>query len=53
MSDAEKAAIDAELASAIAREKLKKDNYLHKINVAKAMKVQDAEYFAFDAIKIQ
>ncbi len=53
MSDAEKAAIDAELASAVAREKLKKDNYAHKVNTAKAMKIQDVEYFAFDAIKIQ
>lgn len=53
MSEAEQAAVDAELASFIAAENLKKSKLAEKIKTAQSLKVQDAEYFVFEPVKIQ
>lgn len=53
MQTAEKVAIDAQIASVIAGEELKKSNYADKIASAKKLNIQDTEYFVFESIKIQ
>lgn len=53
MSDAEKVAVDAQIASNIASEQLKIANIKEKIATVRALNIKDNEYFVLEAVKIQ